>query len=116
MMITFPWWFKIFLGWFLFAMILGVVKYFARDKYIHKVTKLPPEKKARILKSYSLTIKIYKLLFWTSPIYLLILPFITYTYSKKSFFHITVMEILMYISILEDFLFKRFLFNRIKPD
>jgi len=116
MMITFPLWFKIFLGWFLFTMIMGIVNYFMRDKYVDKLTKLPIEKKARILKSYSLTIKIYKLFLWASPIYLIVVPFIIYKYSEQSFFHVSVMIILVYIGILKDFLNKRFLFNKIKPD
>ncbi len=116
MMITFPLSFKIFLGWFLFVMILGIVKYFARDKYVHKLMELPTEKKAKLLKSYMLRIKIYKLFFWASPLYLIVIPFIIYKYSRQDFFHMTVMQILLYICLLEDFLYRKFVFGKLREN
>jgi hypothetical protein len=58
--VTFPLWFKIFLAWFLLAIILGIVKYFARNKCALKVVQLSKEKRATILKSHLMIIKIYK--------------------------------------------------------
>ncbi len=112
-MVTFPLWFKLYIGWFVVTMIFALVSYIGRDKYILKLRELPTEKKARILKSYSLRIKIYKLLLWASPIYLILQPFLIYKYSKSSFFHMTIMTILMYICVLEDFVSKSFLFKKL---
>ena len=116
MMITFPLWFKIFLGWFLFTMILGVVNYFARDKYAHKLMGLPTEKKTRFLKSCVLRIKIYKMFFLASPLYLIVIPFLIYKYNRQDFFHMTVLQILLYIGIVKDFLYRKFLIKKIKWD
>ena len=116
MMITFPLWFKILIGWFLFALILGIVNYFAKDNYVHKLRELPAEKKTRLLNSYMLIIKIYKIFFWASPLYLIVIPILIYKYQQTGLFHMTVLQILMYIVILEDFFYRRFIFEKLKED
>ena len=113
-MVTFPLWFKIFLAWFLLTIILRVVKYFAIDKYVHKIVELPTGKKAKFLKSSAIVIKIYKFFFWASPLYLIVIPFLIYKYQPAEFFHMTVLQILVYIIILEDFLYRKHLVKKIK--
>jgi hypothetical protein len=94
--------------------ILGIVKYFARDRYVPKLYELPTEKKTRLLKLNMLRIKIYKIFFWASPLYLIVIPFLIYKYQQTEFFHMTVLQILMYIGILEDFLYRKFLAEKLK--
>jgi len=115
-MVTFPLWFKIFLGCSLFSVILGMIKYFVRDKYVNAIVKLPTERKAKFLKSYVNMIKLYKLFFWVaSPLYLVIPP-LTYKYSPANFFHVTTTEIIIYIIILQNFLYRKHVVNKINLD
>lgn len=113
MVVSFPLWFKIYLGWMAATLMLSLLNYIGREKYILKLRKLPPEKRSSILKSFTIRIKLYKLLFWTSPIYLIAIPFVIYTYRRESLFHMAVMLLLMYIGILEDFLSKKLLIREI---
>lgn len=102
-MLTFPMWFEIFLGWFLLAIILGIVNYSMKDMYVYKIAQLPSERKIRIRNASLRIIKIYKIFFYASPIYLVALPLLLYKYNKQDFFHVTVLEFLIYILILMDF-------------
>lgn len=115
-MITFPLWFMIFLGWFLFIVILGILNYSMRDKYIHRLMGLSSERKLRLLKSHMLIIKIYKIFFYVSPFYLIAIPFLVYKYSKQDFFHITVLQVLLYVLILKDFLYRKFMAEKLKEN
>lgn len=115
-MVTFPWWFEIFLAWFLLTIIMGVVRYFTRDKRVHKIDELPTERKEKILESCAILIKIYKFFFWASPLYLVVIPFIIYKQQPAEFFHMTTMQIAVFITILQDFLYRKFLLKKIKQD
>jgi len=113
--VTFPLRFKIILGWSLLTIILAVVKYFVRDKSIHKIVELPTERKVNFLKSCVFIIKMYKLLFWAFPLQI-VLCFIFYKYLPAEFFHITTLMIIVYFIVLEDFLYRKFLVKKIKQN
>jgi hypothetical protein len=115
-MLAIPLWFKILLAWFLLAITLGLVKYFARDKYVHRNIQSSKEKRATIFKSNLMIIKLYKYFFWSSPLFLIVIPFLTYKYDRTEFFHITVLQILLYILIFQDFQFRKFLIKKLKEN
>jgi hypothetical protein len=62
-MITFPLWFKIFLGWGVFSIIWQTYLLLTKDKYIAKIKRLPDEKKEKKIKGNSQAIKAFKLFF-----------------------------------------------------
>ena len=96
--VTFPLLFKIYLGLFVVTIILApLLHYIRRDKYILKYRELPEEKKIKNLESLMIVIKICKLFLWASPIYLIVLPFLVYTYVKQDFFHVTVLMIIVVV-------------------
>jgi len=96
--VTFPLWFKIYLGLFVVTIILvPLLHYTRRDKYILKYRELPEEKKIKNLESLMIAIKICKLFLWASPIYLIVLPFLCYKYVKQDFFYVTVLMIIVVI-------------------
>ena len=105
-MITFPLWFKIFLTFGIIFIIHTSYILFNKDKYIDKYIKhLSSDKIEKKIRAYSRTIKVLKFLFWAAPLYLILIPYIFYTYlSSDKFFHYFVMIIITYILLIETFL------------
>jgi hypothetical protein len=68
---------------------------------------MPIEKLLAFQNGYKTIMTIYKICFWTSPINLIVMPIILYLYSKSNFLYVTVLIILIYVTILEDFFFRR---------
>ena len=113
-MITFPLWFKIFLGWFGFLIITGTTRFLSKNKYIDSIKKMPDEKKEKLNKTYSFVLFILKFILWAIPINLFLVPYLIYKYSPDNFFHISVMMIIAYILVTEEFLFRRSVLSRLK--
>ena len=113
-MITFPLWFKLFLGFFGLLIITGTIRRLTKNKYIDSVNKLSAEKKEQFVQTNSSLVKITKLFLWISPILLLLIPFILYTYSPSFFFHYFVMMCIVFIIVTDEFLFRRSVLQRIK--
>ena len=105
-MITFPFWFTIFVTFGIIFIIHTSYILFTKDRYIDKyINKLSSDKIERRIKAYSRIIKVLKLLFWATPVYLIVIPYIFYTYlSSDIFFHYFVMMIITYILLIEAFL------------
>ena len=105
-MITFPFWFKILLTFGIIFIIHTSYILFTKDKHIDKYIKqLSSDKIEKRIKAYSRTIKVLKLLFWAAPLYLILIPYIFYTYlSSEKLFHYFSMMIITYILLIETFL------------
>jgi hypothetical protein len=105
-MITFPFWFKLFLTFGIIFIIHTSYILFNKDKYIDKYIKqLSRDKIENRIKAYSRIIKVLKLLFWAAPLYLILIPYIFYTYlSSDKFYHYFVMMIIIYILLIEAFI------------
>jgi hypothetical protein len=105
-MITFPFWFKILLIFGIIFIIHSSYLLFTKDKHIDKYIKqLSSDKIEKKIKTYSKTIKVLKFFFWATPLYLILMPYIFYTYlSLEKFFHYIVMMIITYILLIETFL------------
>lgn len=106
-MITFPFWFKIFLGCFGMLIISGAIRRLYKNKYLDGVSKLSPEKKNKLIENSSFLVKILKIFLWLLPINLILVPSLVYKYSPSDFFHIFVMMCIIYILVAEEFLFRR---------
>jgi hypothetical protein len=106
-MITFPLWFKIFLGWGVFSIIWQTYLLLTKDKYIAKIKRLPDEKKEKKIKGNSQAIKAFKLFFWVTPVYLILVPYLFYIYVLEELFHYFVMIIITYVVTIEGFLISK---------
>ncbi len=106
-MITFPFWFKIFLGWFGLLIITGTIRFLSKNKYIDSIRKLPDEKREKLNKTYSSLLLMLKVFLWALPLNLILIPYLVYTYSPVYFFHIFVMMVIVYVLATEEFLFRR---------
>ena len=106
-MITFPFWFKIFIGLFAFCIVTGAIRFFTKNKLISTLRKSPDEKKNKLLRIYTMEIKVNKIFLMLAPLNLILVPYIFYLYRPQNFFHIVVMMCIIYILIVEDYLFRK---------
>jgi hypothetical protein len=95
-------------------MITGALRRFMKDKIVSSVNKLPIDKKRKFTTSYSSVVKIYKLFLFLMPISLVAVPYALYTYQPESFFHIFVLEVLVYVLIVDDLLYRRSVLIKIR--
>jgi len=113
-MITFPLWFKFFLGLFCFQIITGTIRHFKKNQFVSSIEKLPIEKKEKIIITFASVIKIHKLLLFILPISLIGVPYAVYKYQPENFFHISVIEIMVYMMIINDLIFRRSVLMKLK--
>ena len=107
--------FKIFIGWFILIIISALVKYFKKDKYVQKIVELPTEKKEETLKIFASVLRLYRLFLWVSPLFIFTC-YLCYKYVPEEFFHITTLIIMVYIFIIEDFIYRKNLIKQIKQN
>jgi hypothetical protein len=105
-MITFPFWFKVLITFGIIFITHTSYILFNKDKYIDKYIKqLSSDKIDKKIKAVSKIIKVLKFLFWAAPLYLILIPYIFYTYlSSDKFIQYFVMMIITYILLIETFL------------
>ena len=113
-MITFPLWFKIFLGLFCFLIFTGTFRRFSIDKIVISVEKLPIEKKEKFLGSYQYAVKIHKILLYMIPINMIAVPYAIYKYQPDHFFHTSVLVVLVYVMIVDDLSFRQSVLKKVK--
>jgi hypothetical protein len=106
-MITFPFWFKIVLGLCAFCLVTQAARFFTKNKLISTFKNYPDEKRNKLLRIYTVEIKINKIFLMLSPINLIIIPYLVYLYRPQNFFHIAVMTCFAYIFLFEDYLFRK---------
>ena len=106
-MITFPFWFKIFLGLCGFTVVTVAIRFLTKNKLVATLQKVPDEKKNKLLRTYRLGIKVNKIFLMLVPLNLVIVPYIFYLYRPQNFFHIVVMMCIIYILVVEDYLFRK---------
>jgi hypothetical protein len=102
-MITFPFWFKIFIAYGLLSIIWQTYLLLNKAKHINKIKQLPEDKKAKKIRGRSKVIKILKLFLWAAPVYLILMSYALYRQNKLELFHYSVMMIILYIIIIECF-------------
>jgi Trk-type K+ transport system membrane component len=100
-------WFKVCIGCGVFALIMAPIRRRSYKKRRNLLLSSPREKKEKLLKIYFNLFKIYKLLFWLSPLYFLLLPYLLYYHAPEYFISITLLFSLMYLLTIEDYLFRR---------
>ncbi len=115
-MITYPLWFKVFLGFGCFAVIIGLLKHFAKNKMVDSINLWPNEKKKKIITSYTRMILIEKIYVYSTPV----IFFVLYGCYKsrpehpETFFHIMVIEFICLILLTNDLIYKRSILKKVK--
>jgi hypothetical protein len=108
-----PWWFIIYLLLFIIALISACIR--RLPKFRKRVVSLSKDKIDKLLKSYAKIIIICKIMFIVSPVYLFIVPYCLYRYRpSQDFIYGTAMLILMYLMLLEEFIFKKSIVKEIQ--
>jgi len=92
-------WFKIGLPLFVFFVIYGVVIFLIRNRIRKYVFKMTDEKRFKLLRSFSRTMPIYKILFWASPIYLIFIPWVIYEHVNDKFYMVATTVVIMYVAV-----------------
>ncbi len=112
-MFNVPIWFITFLIMFCLLIITGTIRIFSKNKIINSIEKMTDEKREQLINSYSGILKIYKIFFWSAPLYLICIPFIIYKYASSNFIYILILMIILSITILEDYLFRKSIINTV---
>jgi hypothetical protein len=104
------------LGWFVFLMVsvsMGVViKRLPRVK--NKVFALSKDQQDKLVHSWLLILKLYKLAFILLPLGLIVVPYAAYRFgSYQEGIYVTIMLILAYLAIWEDYLFRKALIKEV---
>ncbi len=113
-MITFPLWFKFLLGLSILTIITGTIRFFLKEKFIDSIKKLPDEKREKLINGYSNALKIQKIFILAIPVNLILIPCLIYFYSPKNFFHIIVLMSIFYVTIIEDFFYRKLILKSLK--
>ena len=100
-------WFKFILAFFALALVLDIAKYLARKKLITSILNSPDEKRQAYIRMDTQLISVYKKLLWMTPFTLLFVPAVIYIYLREMFLYFAIALTLMYIFVLEDFLYRR---------
>ena len=109
-------WFKILVGFCSFWVIIEALKLFFIKKFINSFNKLPDNKRNKLRKNYSILIKMYKLYLFMTPLNLILLPYLLYSYSPKHFLPVTVVMSITYILVIENFFFDSSVLKNLKKD
>ncbi len=102
-----PWYFKIYLIIAVYTLTTGIIRRLFKNKYKLLLLSTPKDKRDKLKVTYLTLIKIYKILFFLTPIYLVALPYLLYRYSPHDFIYMTAILIYMYLLLLEDIMFRK---------
>jgi hypothetical protein len=59
-------------------------------------------------------IKVCKIMFFLSPVYLGLMPYLLYYYRREQFIYGTIIMILMYVMVLDLFIYRKTLLRELK--
>ena len=107
-----PLFFKIVYALALLSLLGFTYSVFLINRSVERVKKLTAEKRIKYTAGVKKILKMYKFLFWISPLYLIIIPFITYKYAQDDFYHWTICMFLMYLQILFDYSIRKLFLSK----
>jgi len=94
--------------------ILGAIKLLAKGMLIRKTMELPKERRAKLLQFSRATVIIFKILLWSIPLCLLVIRLLPRDYRPQNSSDMTALLILVYIIILEEFLYRKSLIKKLE--
>ncbi len=101
-----------------FWAIIAVVLLLLRDKLYNDLKKLPKERKERFLANYNRQYKIYRLILWVSPLYIVAIILI-YKYAptvQLDFINIAVIAVAFYLGAISSASNKKYLIKILKEN
>ncbi len=98
--------FKTCLGVFIFAMATHVARWVQLPKYMDKLSTSGDHIKGKHLKLHRLLVTVYKLFFWISPLYIIVI-YVVYSFARNDTIYVIGLVILVYTLVIEDYLFRR---------
>jgi hypothetical protein len=114
-MIMSPLFFKFFVGFSIFILATGILKHFSlKKKSIEAFNSAPPEQKNKTLDSYRSLVKLYKIFLYSSPIYLLLIPYFIHKYTDQDYTQLLIINIILFLIVLNDFMYRNSLLNNLK--
>jgi len=99
--------FKLIQGLSIVLLVIGIVRFLARDRLVNSVLNSSDEKKSRFIHSISRAISLQKIILWMSPIYLLLLPLIAYFYFPDLFYYFLISMLLVYAVMLQEYFYSK---------
>ncbi len=102
----------------IFWAITAVVMLLFRDKLYTDLKKLPTERKERILANYNRQYKMYKLILWQSPLYIVAI-YLIYQYAptvQLDFINIAVIAVAFYLGSISSVSNKKYVINILKEN
>ena len=88
------------------SMLSLVIQLLAKKKIVEAINKYSPEKKQRTIERHTTMTKIYKAVFWMSPLYLLVL-YLMHKYAPAEFNKLLIMFIFIYIYVFADYFYRK---------
>ena len=105
--------FKIILTLFGFVVIYKIFLYFVMSKLVKQILTTTDDEKAKIKLSFSRVLSIYKILFWMTPLILILFPASVYVYINDSFLYALGIAAMLYAVVLEDYFYRKAILRRI---
>jgi hypothetical protein len=101
--------------WLIWLSAMLVVIVFFRHKLIDGLLRLGDDRQARIIQNDEKLIKLYRLMLWFSPVYLIFVPLaIYYTLPEWTIYHIIIV-LLVFASTLLEYVYTRWILTQLKP-
>ena len=107
-----PLFFKIFLGLFSFTVVTSIIRRMQFAKYINKLSSCDDVKRSDLLGKYKVLIKLHKILFPLSPLYIII-TYIIYKYCGSDGIYMIPMMTIVYLLISYDYFFRKKVLNKL---
>ncbi len=98
-----PIFFKIIYAIFCFSLVCFLPVILFISKLIEPMKNLPDKERMRIRNSSMKLLKIDKIMFWTSPLNLIVVPYIFFINFPEEFIHMTICLLLMYLLLLMSY-------------
>jgi hypothetical protein len=91
------------------------VLFLFRKKYAETLLSVPEERQKQILESSLKIVQIFRILFWLSPIYLILVPLAISFLSRSLSVYMAVEMALLYLGVLPVFLSRKLLIRHFDP-
>ena len=99
---------------FALVLLFAIFRYIFKGKYAESFSKMPDATRERLLSTDIVLIKIFSILLWFSPFYLIFFPIVLFAYFKDFALVGTICMVLFFIMLLQEYLFRKWLGNYLK--
>ena len=100
--------------WLILLYAILVEIYFYRHKLIDNYLRLSDDRLARIIWANEKMIKIYKLMLWLSPAYLIFVPLAIYYVLPEWTVYYTIIVILLFVTALVEYFYVKWILEQLR--